>query len=211
MSFLKISNADVAFGKKTLTWKLYTTNKTLSTIKQVKLVDPQKFVIVELNANSETFVVHVAIRKQEEMAMDLDRKAKIDAQSRAHVGALIFDEAPTKVSAEYSDYNNVFSAENAVELTENIGINEHAIKLKEGKQPLFGPIYSLGPIELETLKTYIKTNLANGFIQPLRSSVGALILFDQSQMEASVFVWIIGISIILLSKTNIYCLWLVNY
>ena len=35
MFFLKISNADVAFGKKTLTWKSYTTNKALPTIKRV--------------------------------------------------------------------------------------------------------------------------------------------------------------------------------
>ena len=35
MLFLKISNADVAFGEGTLTWKLYTTNKALLTTKQV--------------------------------------------------------------------------------------------------------------------------------------------------------------------------------
>ena len=58
-------------------------------------------------------------------------------------------------------------------------MNEHAIKLEEGKQPLFGPIYSLGPVKLETLKTYIETNLANGFIQPSKFPAGALILFDQ--------------------------------
>ena len=70
-------------------------------------------------------------------------------------------------------------AENAAELPENTGMNEHAIELEEGKQPPFGPIYSLGPVELETLKTYIKTNLANGFIRLSKSPVGALIFFDQ--------------------------------
>ena len=57
-------------------------------------------------------------------------------------------------------------------------MNEYTIELEEGKQPLFGPIYSLGPIELETLKTYIKTNLANGFIRPSKSLAGVPILFD---------------------------------
>ena len=71
---------------------------------------------------------------------------------------------------EYSDYGNVFLAKYKAELPENIGINKHVIQLKEGKQPLFRPIYSLEPIELETLKTYIKTNLANGFIWPSKSS-----------------------------------------
>ena len=42
-----------------------------------------------------------------------------------------------------------------MELPENNGINEHAIELIEGKQPLYGSIYSLGPMELETLKAYI--------------------------------------------------------
>ena len=58
-------------------------------------------------------------------------------------------------------------------------MNEHAIKLEEGKQPPFSPIYSLGPVELKTLKTYIKINLANGFIWPFKSPAGALILFDR--------------------------------
>ena len=34
-------------------------------------------------------------------------------------------------------------------------------------------------MELETLKTYIKTNLANGFIWPFKFHAGALILFNQ--------------------------------
>ena len=58
-------------------------------------------------------------------------------------------------------------------------MNEHAIELEEGKQPPFGPIYSLRPVELEILKTYIKTNLANGFIRPSKSPTGALILLNK--------------------------------
>ena len=58
-------------------------------------------------------------------------------------------------------------------------MNEHAIELKESKQPPFEPIYSLGPIELETLKTYIEINLANGFIRPFKSPARASILFNR--------------------------------
>ena len=58
-------------------------------------------------------------------------------------------------------------------------MNDHAIKLEEGKQPLFSPIYSLELVELETLKTYIKTNLANGFIRPFKSPAKAPILFNR--------------------------------
>ena len=70
-------------------------------------------------------------------------------------------------------------AENAVEHSENTRMNEHAIELKKGKQPPFEPIYSLGPVELETLKIYIKTNLVNGFIRPFKFPAGAPIFFDQ--------------------------------
>ena len=69
--------------------------------------------------------------------------------------------------------------EYAAKLLEHIGMNDHAIELGEGKQPLFGSIYSLDPIKLETLKTYIKTNLANSFIWPFKSLARALILFDK--------------------------------
>ena len=88
---------------------------------------------------------------------------------------------------EYSDYSDVFSTENAAELPENTGINEHAIELEKGKQPPFGPIYSLGPVELETLKTYIETNLANGFIWPFKSPAGAPILFDRKPDKSLYF------------------------
>ena len=173
--FLKISNADVSFGKKTLTWKTYTTNKALSTTKRVQIINKKDFVIVVLNINSETFVVYVIIQEQERMPVHFEKQAQIEAQ----VGALLFNKTSTEVSVEYSNYSDVFLAEYAAKLLENTGINEYAIKLKEGKQILFEPIYSLGPVELETLKTYIKTNLANGFIRSSKSPTKAPILFDR--------------------------------
>ena len=181
---LKISNTDVAFGKGILTWKSYTTNKALPTTKQVQIVDSKEFVIAVLDVDSKTFVAHVAIQEREKMAINLDKKTQIKAPSRAQIqnklwiGVLLFDEAPIEILAEYSDYIDVVMTENVVELPENTGINEHIIKLEEDKQPPFVPIYSLGPVELETLKTYIKTNLANGFIRPSNFSTGAPIFFN---------------------------------
>ena len=95
------------------------------------------------------------------------------------VRVLLFDKALTKILAEYSDYSNVFSAKNAAKLPENTGINKHATKLEENKQSSFGPIYNLGLVELKTLKTFIKTNLAKGFIKPSKSPIRASILFDK--------------------------------
>ena len=63
-------------------------------------------------------------------------KAQIGAQSKAQNGVQVrdwnFNKTLTEVPAKYSDYSNVFSAENVAELLENIGMNKHAIKLKEG-------------------------------------------------------------------------------
>ena len=115
--------------------------------------------------------MHVVIRKQE--------KIPVHSKRQVQVRALLFNKALTEVPVEYSDYSIVFSAENAAELPKNTEMNEHTIKLEEGKQLLFGPIYSLRPVELETLKTYIKTNLANGFIYPFKFPVKAPILFNR--------------------------------
>ena len=66
-----------------------------------------------------------------------------------------------------------------MKLPEHTGINDYIIKLEKDKQLLFGPIYSIRPVKLETLKTYIKSNLANGFIRLSMSPTGAFILFDR--------------------------------
>ena len=101
-------------------------------------------------------MMHEAIRKQ--------KKIPIYSKKQAKVEALLFDKTFTEVSAKYSNYSNIFLAEYTAEFLENIRINKYAIKLKEDKQLPFKLIYTLRPIELEILKTYIKINLANSFI-----------------------------------------------
>ncbi len=49
----------------------------------------------------------------------------------------------------------------------------------DNRQPPYGPIYSLGLVELDTLKAYIENNLASGFIRTFKSLAGATILFDK--------------------------------
>ena len=77
------------------------------------------------------------------------------------------------ILVEYSDFADVFSEKSANIFPAQTKVNEHAIELEEGKQPPYRPIYSLGPVELKTLKTYIETNLANGFIRASKSSASA--------------------------------------
>ena len=66
-----------------------------------------------------------------------------------------------------------------MEFPENTSINKYTIKLVEGKQPPYGPIYSLGLVELEMLKVYIETYLKTGFIQSSKSLTGASVLLDK--------------------------------
>ena len=159
-------------------WKSYTIIKALPTIKQIQLIDTKKFVIVVLDANSKTFVFYVPIGEQKKMNIDFDRKTQIKAQTLAQVRALLFDKAFITVSAEYSDYNDVFSAKNVAKLLKNIGINEYAIELEKSKQLPFSSIYNLKLVKLEILKTYIKINLTNSFIYSFKSFAKAFILFN---------------------------------
>ena len=149
--------------------KAYTIAEALLTTKRVQIIGPKEFAKAALDPDQEAFVVHVATLSS---SMEVH-------PDRVQVAALIADEAPVAIPAEYSDFEDVFSKESAAVLPEHTEINTHAIDLEEGKQPPYGPIYSLGPMELETLKTYIETNLANGFIRPSKSPVGAPILFDK--------------------------------
>ena len=79
MLFLKLSNADMLFGKKILMQKTYTTNKALSTIEQVQIINKKDFVIAILDTNSKTFVMHVAIREREEMLVHSKKQAQVGA------------------------------------------------------------------------------------------------------------------------------------
>ena len=132
----------------------------------------KEFAAAALDPEHETYIVHVA-------SLSSTPSLDVHPSRRPQIFGLIAEEASTKVSAEYSDFADVFFPDLASELPEHTGINDHAIELVDGQQPPYGPIYSLGPVELETLKAYIKTNLANGFIRPSKSSAGAPILFDQ--------------------------------
>ena len=61
MLFLKISITNMAFSEEIITWKFYNTYEALPIIEQVQLVDPKKFVIVALDADSKIFIVYMAI------------------------------------------------------------------------------------------------------------------------------------------------------
>ena len=80
----------------------------LPATKRVELIDRREFVATALNADNETFMVHVAALEVTNMVVHPSREAQI--------GLLKADEAPTNIPAEYSDYVDVFSPELAAEL-----------------------------------------------------------------------------------------------
>ena len=132
-----------------------------------------EFAIAALDEEFETFVVYVAALEA------LLAGIAIHPSQKAQISALIRDKTPTIFLSEYVDYADIFSFKLTMELPENTGMNKQAIKLQEGKQPPYEPIYNLGPMELETLKTYIKTHLKIRFIWHFNSPVCAPILFDK--------------------------------
>ena len=174
MPFLTLSGADVDFSGRELRWKTYTVEEALPTTRRVKLVGKKEFAAAALDPEHETYVVHVASLHSIPLA-SLD----IHLFQRPQISGLITEEALTNVSTEYLNFADVFSSDLAFELPEYIGINDHAIKLVDGQQPPYGPIYSLKPVELETIRAYIETNLANGFIRPSKSPASSPIFFKR--------------------------------
>ena len=65
---------------------------------------------------------------------------------KAQIALLIAKEV--KIQTEYSNFADVFLKEKALALPEQTNLNDHAIKLENDKQPPYGPIYSLKPVEL---------------------------------------------------------------
>ncbi len=172
MPFLTMSNADVDFQARDLQWRSYTTGEVLPTTRRVELIGKKEFTAAALDPEHEAFVVHIA-------ALSVDSGDEVHLSRRAQIAHLKADEAPTKVPSKYADFADVFLPKLAAELPEHTGIHDHAIELVDDRQPPYGLIYSLGPVELETLKAYIENNLASGFIRPSKSLAGALILFNK--------------------------------
>ena len=136
----------------------------------------KEFAAAALDPEHETYVVHVLSLSSTLLVASLN----VHLFQRPQISGLIAKKTPTKVSAKYLDFADVFFLDLASELFKHSKINDHAIELVGGcQQPPYGPIYSLRPVELETLKAYIETNLVNGFIRPSKSPAGVLILFDR--------------------------------
>ena len=140
--------------------------------RKVEIIDKREFVAVALNADNKIFMVYI-------MALAEPITMPIYPSCQAQVSSLTSEE--TGIPTEYSNFSNVFFSDSAAELPEHNGINDHPINLLDDKQSPYDLIYSLGLVELGTLKTYIEANLVSGFIRPSKSPTDAPILFVQKK------------------------------
>jgi hypothetical protein len=67
------------------------------------------------------------------------------------------------------------------------------IKLVDGKQLLWSPIFNLSKKKLDTLRFYLKVQLKQGLIRPSMSPAGAPVFFMLTRMALLGYVWIIGV------------------
>ena len=180
MLFLTLSNANVNFLDRELQWGTYITQKAVLTTKRIELVGKKKFAAATLDLEHKTFVVYVTLLYTTFLSFTL---LNVHLSHRPQITGLIAKETLTKVTlttvfTKYLDFADVSSLDLASKLSKHTKINNHAIKLVNGQQPPYKPIYSLGPVELRTLKAYIRTNLANEFIKLTKSTTGIPIFFD---------------------------------
>ena len=119
------------------------------------------------------------------------------------------DKALTKVFSKYANFTDVFSPKLAVKFSKYIKINNYAIELVNDWQIPYSPIYSLSPVELETLKIYIKNNLANSFIRPFKFFIRAPFFFNK-KLNKSLRLCIDYYGLNNLTRKNWYPLFLVG-
>ena len=135
---------------------------------RVNIIKSENFAELAINKNADYFAIHASqVMSANEPSIHQDRQDHI---ARANVARTV------NLSPEYIEYFDVFSDSDAAELPSHESA-DHVIDLIDEKQPPYGPIYSLNEVELNTLRGYIETNLANGFIRPSTSPAGSPILF----------------------------------
>lgn len=88
----------------------------------------------------------MAIYLVKKIKIEAQTRPKIEAQTQAQDGAILFDETPIFIPIKYSDYSNIFLAENVAELPKHTGMNDYIIKVEKDKHPSFDTIHNLGPV-----------------------------------------------------------------
>jgi hypothetical protein len=109
---------------------------------------------------SENFTIFAASMADIEKA--LAPKIEIDPKEKLPLG--------------YHDFLDVFSQKEADKLPPHRGY-DHKIRLKEGTELPFGPLYDMSRDELLLLREYLEENLGKRFIRASRSPAASPVLF----------------------------------
>src|SRR5579859_542198 len=96
----------------------------------------------------------------------LESSAKVDTA----------DSDLSSIPSEYHEFKPLFSKREAEKLPPH-QFYDHSIPLEPGTTPPHGSIYSMSPLELETLRKYVEENLNKGFIRHSQSPCGVPVLF----------------------------------
>ena len=110
------------------------------TTRQVELTEKKKFAIAALDVRYKIFRVHVIV-------LNIDSVNKIYPLKKAQIPHLKANEAPTKVPSKYGDFADIFLVKLAIELPKHMETNNHAIKLVNNCQFLYGLIYNLALVK----------------------------------------------------------------
>ena len=108
------------------------------------------------------------VRSSDERIASISEPESFEGKSR--------DEALQLIPEVYHEFLDVFSQNAADKLPPHRSF-DHAIDLKEGEEPPWGPIYALSETELKALREYLDNMLRTGKIRPSKSPAGAPILF----------------------------------
>ncbi|KIN97850.1 hypothetical protein M404DRAFT_78300, partial [Pisolithus tinctorius Marx 270] len=128
--------------------------------------------------NTAAYVWACKLEGSSQFSLQLHPLALTSLQSSKVEDALNLSSIPPEYH-EYANYHNfadVFSKAKASALPPH---REYDLKieLEEGTTPPLGTIYSLSPVELQALRTFIDENLTTGFIRPTSSPYAAPVLF----------------------------------
>ena len=85
-------------------------------------------------------------------------------------------EALDRVPDRFKDFLPIMTSE-AAEVLPQHGPYDHAIDLKDGTTPPWGPIYALNEMELEELRKWLKRMTEMGAVRPSKSSCSSPMLF----------------------------------
>jgi hypothetical protein len=125
---------------------------------------------------------HCSMAAAQELSLTLDREVlhNYDATVIGYIASITTDTAEvdptTIIPQKFQQYCKVLGEELADKLPDHKPYG-HAIDLKEGEQPPWGPMYPLNETELQALRDYLKQMLELGKICASKSPAAAPIIF----------------------------------